>query len=150
MGCSHPLTDSVVFFTRPGEWEPPTGDYLGQLTDEIAPNDGNHIVKFVSGGCKNYCYATDTGKSTIKVRGITLNVRNSAHVNSKTLERMVKGLVSGEEEEKVTVTDPHKIVRNVKTKQLESRVYKKDYRVVFDKRWISDGYDTLPYGYGCL
>ena len=36
---------------------------------------------------------------------------------------MVKGLASGEEEEdRVTVTDPHKIVRIVKTKNIESRV----------------------------
>ena len=143
-------TDSVVFLTRPGEWEPLTGDYLGQLTDEVDPKDGNYIATFVTGGCKNYAYKLDTGKATMKVRGITLNVRNSAHVNSTTLERMVKGLASGEEEERVTVTDPHKIVRNVKTKDIESRVFKKDYRVVFDKRWISDGFDTLPYGYGCL
>ena len=87
----------------------------------------------------------------MKVRGITLNVRNSAHVNSTTLERMVKGLTSDareEEEDRVTVTDPHRIARNVQTKDIESRVFKKDYRVVFDKRWIAYGFDTLPYGYG--
>ena len=126
-------TDSVVFHTRPGDWEPPTGDYLGQLTDEVDPKDGNYIATFVTGGCKNYAYKLDTGKTVMKVRGITLNVRNSARVNSTTLERMVKGLASGEEEERVTVMDPHKIVRNVKTKDIESRVFKKDYRVVFDK-----------------
>ena len=79
----------------------------------------------------------------MKVRGITLNVRNSARVNSTTLERMVKGLASFEEEERVTLMDPHKIVRSVKTKDIESRVFKKGYRVVFDKRWISDGFDTI-------
>ena len=87
----------------------------------------------------------------MKVRGITLNVRNSAHVNSTTLERMVKGLTSDareEEEDRMTVTDPHRIVRNVQTKDIESRVFKKDYRVVFDKRSIAYGFDTLPYGYG--
>ncbi|XP_072039035.1 uncharacterized protein [Amphiura filiformis] len=137
-------TDSVVFLSRPGDWEPPTGDYLGQLTDEVAPHDGNHITAFVSGGCKNYYYTTDTGKTTMKVRGITLNARNSKLVNASTLERMVKGLTLHGEGERVTVTDPRKIVRNVKTKNIESRVFKKDYRVVFDKRWISDGFDTLP------
>ena len=146
-------TDSVVFQTRLGEWEPPTGDYLGQLTDEVDPKDGNYIATFVTGGCKNYAYKLDTGKAIMKVRGITLNVRNSSLVNPSTLERMVKGLTSDarkEEEDRVTVTDPHKIVRNVKTKNIESRVFKKDYRVVFDKRWIAYGFDTLPYGYGCI
>ena len=71
-------TDSVVFLTRSGEWEPPTGDYLGQLTDEVDPKDGNYIATFVTGGCKNYAYTLDTGKTVMKVRGITLNVRNFA------------------------------------------------------------------------
>ncbi len=84
----------------------------------------------------------------MKVRGITLNVRNAERVNASTLERMVKGLKASDRAEKVTVTDPRKIVRNPKTKNIESRVSKKDYRVVFDKRWISNGFDTLPYGYG--
>ena len=136
-----------MFLSRPGDRDPPTGDYLGQLTDEIAPHEGNHITTFVSGGCKNYYYCTDTGKTTMKVRGIALNTRNVKVVNPTTLESMVKGLKSGEKE-KVTVTNPRKIVRNVKTKNIENRLFKKDYRVVFDKRWIADGYDTLPYGYG--
>ena len=139
-----------MFLSRPGDLDPPTGDYLGQLTDEIAPHEGNHITTFVSGGCKNYYYRTDTGKISMRVRGITLNARNVKVVNPPTLESMVKGLAASEEEERVTVTNPHKIVRNVKTKDIESRVFKKDYRVVFDKRWISNGFDTLPYGYGCL
>ena len=137
-------TDSVVFITRPGDSEPSTGDYLGQLTDEVAPNDGNHIVTFVTGGCKNYCYTTDTGKTVMKVRGITLNVRNSEVVNPSTLTGMVKNF---DAPGKVTVTEPRKITRNPKTKKIENRVFKKDYRIVFDKRWISEGYDTLPYGY---
>lgn len=86
----------------------------------------------------------------MKVRGITLNVRNAEVVNYATLERMVRGLKERREneEDKVTITEPFKIVRNVKTKNIETRVFKKDYRIVFDKRWISDGFDTLPYGYG--
>ena len=40
-------TDSILFTTSPGEWKPPLGDYLGDLTDEITDNS---IVKFVTGG----------------------------------------------------------------------------------------------------
>ena len=28
-------TDSVVYTSRPGEWKPELGDYLGDLTDEV-------------------------------------------------------------------------------------------------------------------
>ncbi|XP_033096042.1 uncharacterized protein LOC117100449 [Anneissia japonica] len=45
-------TDSIIFTVKPNEWEPPLGDYLGELTNEIDPKDGNHITQFVSGGLK--------------------------------------------------------------------------------------------------
>lgn len=44
-------TDSVVFATVLGQWEPPLGDYLGDLTDKVPDNK---ITHFVTGGPKNY------------------------------------------------------------------------------------------------
>ena len=64
-------TDSVVFVHEPGKPEPPLGDYLGDLTDEL---DGDYITTFVSGGPKNYAYVTNNGKSVTKIRGITLDL----------------------------------------------------------------------------
>ncbi|PIK46161.1 hypothetical protein BSL78_16982 [Apostichopus japonicus] len=66
-------TDSIIYVTKPGEWEPPTGDYLGDLTNEIDPKDGQFIASFCTGGPKNYAYTLDSGMSVCKVRGITLN-----------------------------------------------------------------------------
>ncbi|KAJ8026991.1 hypothetical protein HOLleu_31989 [Holothuria leucospilota] len=63
--------DSVMYISRPGDWDPPTGDYLGDLTNEISPKDGNFIRSFVTGCPKNYAYTLDTGKSVCTVRGIT-------------------------------------------------------------------------------
>ena len=34
-------TDSVIFVSRPGVIDPPTGDFLGDLTNELKP--GQHI-----------------------------------------------------------------------------------------------------------
>jgi hypothetical protein len=62
-------TDSVIFLSKPDEPEPPLGNHLGELTDELG---GEHITVFASGGPKNYCYRTNTGKVETKVRGITL------------------------------------------------------------------------------
>jgi hypothetical protein len=36
-------TDSVIYVWKDGEWEPPTGSYLGDLTDKL---DGAHIITF--------------------------------------------------------------------------------------------------------
>ncbi len=38
-------TDSVIFFTKCGEWKPTLGDYLGDLTDEVPRNK-----------IQNFCY----------------------------------------------------------------------------------------------
>jgi hypothetical protein len=46
-------TDSVVYTSRPGEWKPELGDYLGDLTYEVPDN---RIIEFVTGGPKNYAY----------------------------------------------------------------------------------------------
>ncbi|XP_052760046.1 uncharacterized protein LOC128202914 [Mya arenaria] len=67
-------TDSIVYVSRPGQYDPPLGDYPGELTDELS--EGEHIVEFVSGGLKNYAYKTNTNKETCKVRGFTLNQSN--------------------------------------------------------------------------
>lgn len=31
-------TDSIIFSSKPGDWIPDTGDYLGDLTDETTNN----------------------------------------------------------------------------------------------------------------
>ena len=63
-------TDSVIYLSQPGQPEPRLGNYIGDLTDELG---GEHITVFASGGPKNYGYKTNTGKTEVKVRGITLD-----------------------------------------------------------------------------
>jgi hypothetical protein len=138
-------TDSVVFTTTPGQWEPPLGDYLGDLTDEVP---GNNITHFVTGGPKNYAFklATPmkTGQMSIcKVRGITLNFKNCIDINFNT----VKDMVTNNHSKVVSVVDDHKIVRNPTTGDVITKRECKDYRIVFDKRVISEAYNTYPYGF---
>ncbi|EFA12623.1 hypothetical protein TcasGA2_TC010250 [Tribolium castaneum] len=46
-------TDSIVFVKRKDEYLPPTGNFLGDLTDEISEyGSGSFISEFVSGGQK--------------------------------------------------------------------------------------------------
>ena len=136
-------TDSIIFTTSPGLWEPQLGDYLGDLTDE-AP--GNTILKFVTGGPKNYAYTlakpNKKGQSSIcKVRGITLNYKNMLDINFETVSNMV---TNNREDGCIKVVDTNKICRS--NGVLITRTETKDYKIVFDKRIIKDNIFTYPYG----
>ena len=134
-------TDSLVYISEPGTYEPILGDYLGQLTSEL--NDNDHITTFVSAGPKNYAYTTHQGKTVCKVRGFTLNVRTSEQVNFHSMLSMVKGTCT----EELVTHNPHKIVRDTKAKRLKTQSQDKRYKLVYDKRVIASNYDTVPYGY---
>ena len=79
-------TDSVVFVHEPGKPEPPLGDYLGDLTDEL---DGDYITTFVSGGPKNYAYVTNNDKCVTKIRGITLDHATTKKLNPGVMRSLV-------------------------------------------------------------
>ncbi|XP_052795197.1 uncharacterized protein LOC128228116 [Mya arenaria] len=86
-------TDSIIFSSRPGQWKPPLGDYLWDMTDEVS---GNKITNFVTGGPKKYAYKTQRCdkngyKSVCKVKGITLNFKNSLKINYAMVVDMLRG-----------------------------------------------------------
>ena len=138
-------TDSIVYSYKEGEYEPPLGSYLGCLTDEIDPKDGNFIKTFVSGGPKSYGYQLDTGKTVMKIRGITLNHNAVKLINFDTLKEMVQ---PNSNVESVRIPLPGQITRDTKNKRIINKDTHKDYRVVYTKRVLqSNGFDTLPYGY---
>ena len=131
-------TDSVVYIHVDGLWNPPLGDYLGELKDETK---GIPITTFVSGGAKNYAYELTDGTSVCKIRGFTLNHRNSLELNLDTLRTLV---TTGEQTGPV-ISNPHKISR--KNNRLYSKAESKAYRIVYDKRILCDNFNTLPFGY---
>ena len=138
-------TDSVIYVHKPGEPDPPLGDYLGDLTNELEGDD--YITSFVSAGPKNYAYQTKNGKSVTKIRGFTRDYATSTILNYDMMKEFVYLHVDSEEEsEKVTVTRDN-IVRDSKKKKLYTKKQKKDYRVVYNKRVVKENYETVPYGY---
>ena len=137
-------TDSVIYVHEPGKPEPPLGNYLSDLTDEL---DGDYITTFISGGPKNYAYVTNKGKSLTKIRGITLDYATTGKLNPCVMRGLVYLHVNCHTEAKVTVDIPFKITRDKKEKNIITKRMKKDYRVVYNKRVITVNYGTLPYGY---
>ena len=138
-------TDSVVYVHEPGKPDPPLGDCLGELTDEL---NGGYITTFMSGGPKNYGYVTNTGEAILKIRGISLTYDATLTLNIGTMRELVDSYVlDGDRHEKVTITIPHKITRDKKEKNIVTKRTKKDYRVVYNKRVVNENYETVPYGY---
>ena len=138
-------TDSVIYVHKPGEPDPPLGDYLGDLTNELKGDD--YITSFVSAGPKNYAYQTKNGKSVTKIRGFTRDYTTTTKLNYDVMKELVCLHVDPEEEsEKVTVTRDN-IVRDKKESKIYTKKQKKDYRVVYNKRVVKENYETVPYGY---
>jgi hypothetical protein len=105
-------TDSVIYIQPKSE--PPlieTGDSLGAMTSELKPDV--YIAQFAGASPKNYAYrttnpATGEGKTTCKVRGVTLNYNASQLVNFDKIKEMI---LKGDEQEPVTVHTEKNIKR---------------------------------------
>ena len=149
-------TDSVVYKWRPGEPEIPLGNFLGDMTDELDDGKGNRdvIVEFVSCGPKNYAYRTRLGKTEVKIRGFTLNIRGQQQLHfdsmKNTLFRELRNPLR--HPRTVIVPNPHFIQRNKQTKTLTTVQRDKQWSVVYDKRVLANqsSFRTLPYGFSWL
>lgn len=149
-------TDSVIFRFDANGWNPPTGDYLGELTSELQP--GQHISEFVSGGAKNYSCKVINSETREHVENITkvqgLSVKKLSAKKVVNHEVMVDLVLSKEELRANGLSG-----RQIKVPffyiacddgfNLHSRIVKKNYSLVFDKRVlkVNEGYKTYPYGY---
>ncbi|CAH0546857.1 unnamed protein product [Brassicogethes aeneus] len=141
-------TDSVIFTHKSGEWLPEVGDYLGMLTDELSEyGPGSKITEFVSGGPKNYAYKVycadkNEYKTICKVKGITLNHKNTQSVNFDELKAQVcdnAEAIYVHNSRKICITANYNVI---------SRSENKIYRTCYTKRQrIENSYDTVPYGY---
>ncbi|XP_063965780.1 uncharacterized protein LOC129254369 [Lytechinus pictus] len=142
-------TDSIIYLKNDEVEDVPTGNFLGDMTDELEKDFGvgSYITELQALGPKNYSYqvfSTKHGKEmpgACKVRGITLNYRNAKLVNFDTLNELVHG-----ERTHTTVTNAHRIAR-MRTHNIVSRVENKIHRMVYDKRVRLSDFNTVPYGY---
>ena len=116
----------------------PVGDYLGQLTNELEADE--YIVQFVSGGPKNYGYLTNKGNQVCKVKGFSLNYRNSEKINFGAM----KDIVVNRPEDKI-ITEPYQETNGSLKCSIDKN--QKDYRMVYTKRRRVESFDTVPYGY---
>ena len=135
-------TDSMIFISDPNLYEPQTGKYLGQLTNEINEKDGKHIIEFVSAGPKNYCYKLDGGKTKALVKGFALNNTSSKQINFESIRNVVTT-----DQSKQIITEQLRFSRDKVNWTNSTSIIKKSYRLVFDKRILFNDFTTLPFGW---
>lgn len=140
-------TDSVIYVQREGQHTVPTGDYLGQMTDELADyGEGSYISEFVSGGPKTYAYKVistknNETKTVCKVKGLTLNLKSSKQVNFETLKDMIIS------EQKTPIQIDENRIRRTKDRNIVTVKESKLFKITGPKRRHEGEFDTLPYGY---
>lgn len=143
----------MIFSTGPDDhYMPPTGDYLGDLTDELEEYGPNcYISEFVSCGPKQYSFNVinpETGKivkTVTKVKGFSLNFSNAAHINFEKMREQVHSFVKSREFKEVTIYQPQ--IKRTKKHQVVTETLRKVQKLVYCKRVVQNDYSSLPYGY---
>lgn len=142
-------TDSIIFKAKPGEYEPPTGDQLGDMTDELLAYGPNaKISKFVACGPKNYAYMVThpdgSAESILKAKGLRLHSKALDVLSFDTFFRTALQYVNGIQW-KTPV--PQFNMRSDRYHNVTSDYFNKFYAAVSEKRRIVSSSCTLPYGY---
>ena len=138
-------TDSVIYKWKEGLPRIETGDFLGDMKNEV---EGDYIEEFVSGGAKNYGYKTAGGKVECKVRGFTLNVRGKTVLNYDTMKKLVFKELKEGKKTRLQVCNPSHFKRDTRNKDIGQVVQKKNYGVVLDKRVVDpQSMMSYPFGY---
>ena len=143
-------TDSIIYKTKQGQPDLPTGRFLGQFTNET-PRDS--IKEFVSGGPKNYGYLTAKGKTECKVRGFSLNYETKELLNYYTMrENVLMELEEPLDQPRTTrIPIPDYFARDQVNKKIKLTNRVKKYKLVFDKRVLDPATkQSTPYGYNWM
>ena len=136
-------TDSIIFLDtgKTNEYIPKLGNFLGDLTNEISPEQGS-IIEFVGKAPKDYCYKTENGETKCTIKGFRLNYATNLQINFDE----VKNIVLNDREKTLNV-DQLKFQRNKNEFTVNTSVIKKLYSFKYDKRIMLPDYFTLPFGY---
>ena len=134
-------TDSIIFISKPNEYEPKLGDYLGKFTDELKGED--FIEEFVSAGPKNYGYRLNSGKTVCKIKGFSVNFIASKKLNFSSMRE----IVINQKIDELVLVEQNKFTRNKANWSIKTESVFKKYRQVYDKRILLENFETLPFGY---
>jgi len=136
-------TDSIIYWTEEGLYEPKLGDNLGDFTDEISGEKGEHVVEYVGVGEKFYGIKSNNGYTHALCKGIAFSRLTSLDLNFETFKEMAI-----ENPFKEIDVEQLKFVREKKDWTVRTEVFSKKVKDTFNKRQILPNLiDTVPYGF---
>jgi hypothetical protein len=97
-------TDSILYIKRKDDKEIPTGDFLGDLTDEITGGWGQNAkcIRFCSAGPKNYAFEVlnENGITDVvlKTKGIANYAKTLSILNIEQMISMVQNFIEGKKD----------------------------------------------------
>ena len=138
-------TDSAIFLERPGQYMPETGNFLGELTDELPR--GRYIKKFYSGGPKNYSYVLDNGDSKCVIKGVSMNFSNSKIITPKTISSKIEKYVKYGDESRSLFYETDNFFKRSPDLHMYMVNHEKHYKILYDKRRYFKDSSTWPFGY---
>jgi G:T-mismatch repair DNA endonuclease (very short patch repair protein) len=143
-------TDSIMYHTEFSlikQPHIPLGNYLGQFTDEIP--EGKHVIEFCSTGPKCYSLLFNDNTHLTKIRGFTLNHRNSVSINFDVMKNMLlnQDIQNTNDKLHAFTINPSKISRDKKRNIIYNKGEVKRFTAVYTKRVIMSDLTTLPYGH---
>ena len=122
-------TDSVIYRWKQGEPFISTGNFLGEMTDEL---DGDPIIEFGSAGPKSHCYQTMSGNLECKNKGTKSSFEINQVLNCDSMMQHIQKELAN---------------------PLQCRRFMNNdiFGVNWDKRVVEKGTGaTCPYGYICM
>ena len=150
-------TDSLIYTYTPQQVHPPTGSFLGELTNELecksvgcsGCSQGHWIEDYVSCGPKNYAYRLNSGETTCKVRGFSLNYTSSQIIHFDSMRQALYHWYHDSPNN--TADDMMTVMTQILRDKIKARIYTKKvpkrYGVVYNKRRVLNDYTTQPFGY---
>ncbi|CAL1264807.1 unnamed protein product [Larinioides sclopetarius] len=129
---------------------PKLNSEMDKLGDAVLYNDTDSIIYASNGmndpplgnlldGPKYYAY-----KTCCKVRGFTLNFRDTEILNYETIKHVACSL---DRNSTISVNDAAKITRDGKKRKVLNVEQTKLFRMIYDKRVIKENFSTVPYGF---
>lgn len=148
-------TDSVIYVSKgeTGEWEPPQGSFLGDMTNELSDYGENAYINcFVSGGPKFYGYSVVTSNAPdvvvhecCKVKGLSLNYENSKKINFASIRDLISADLPNENTRKIQLN--FSAIRRTALHEVITRPESKTCNIVCQKRRHVTHTLSLPYGF---